>query len=138
MPTAEPRTLDDPTGDPAHGVRLRAAQPADVDTLHRFVEELARDEEFPGAVTATAESLRRALFDNEPIARAVVAERQGAPIGFALYYFAYSTIVGRPTLHLEDLYVTATQRGGGVGLQLLRHLARLAVEAGCGRFEWWV
>lgn len=94
MPTAEPRTLDDPTGDPAHGVRLRAAQPADVDTLHRFVEELARDEEFPGAVTATAESLRRALFDDEPIARAVVAERQGAPIGFALYYFAYSTIVG--------------------------------------------
>lgn len=99
---------------------------------------LARDESFPGAVTSTSDTLRRALFATPPTASAIVAEVDAAPVGFALYSFAYSTVLGRPTLHLEDLYVTQAHRGSGIGLRLLRHLARLAVDRDCGRLEWWV
>lgn len=72
------------------------------------------------------------------MADALVATLDGRPVGFALYYPSYSTIVGRPGLHLEDLYVSAEQRGAGLGLSLLAHLARIAVERDCGRLEWWV
>lgn len=119
-------------------VRIRPARPDDVEQLHAFVVELAQAEEFPGEVTARPDDLRTALFGGTPVAEAVVATIGGAAVGFALYYPSYSTVVGRPGLHLEDLYVRAEHRGAGVGLLLLRHLARLAVERGCARLEWWV
>ena len=129
---------DDGVDAPAEAPRIRPAVPADVDQLHAFVVELAEAERFPGEVTARPEDLRAALFGEAAVAEAVVATVAGATVGFALYYPSYSTIVGRPGLHLEDLYVRADHRGSGIGLLLLRHLARLAVERGCARLEWWV
>ncbi len=117
---------------------IRPAGPADVDDLHAFVVALAEAEQFPGEVTARPEDLREALFGEAPVARAVVATTGSDAVGFALYYPTYSTIVGRPGLHLEDLYVRAEHRGAGVGLLLLRHLAREALARGCARLEWWV
>ena len=116
---------------------LRPAAPADVETLHRFVVELAATEEFPGEVTARPADLAVALFGAEPVAQAIVAEIGGLPVGFALYYPTYSTIVGRPGIHLEDLYVAEEFRGAGVGQALLARLAELARARG-GRLEWWV
>ena len=118
--------------------RIRPAEPGDVDVLHRFVVELVAAEQFPGEVTAQPEDLAHALFGADAVAEAVVATSDGEPVGFALYYPTYSTILGRPGLHLEDLYVAAEHRGAGLGEALLRHLARTAVERGCGRLEWWV
>lgn len=118
--------------------RIRPAEPDDVDVLHRFIVELAEAEQFPGEVTARPEDLDRALFGSGAVAEAVVATLGEQAVGFALYYWSYSTIVGRPGLHLEDLYVCAEHRGAGLGLALLGHLARTAVERGCGRLEWWV
>lgn len=125
------------TGDAVVPV-IRPARRCDVDVLHRFIVELAEVEQFPGEVTATAGDLERALFGDRPVAEAVVATVAGAPVGFALYYSSYSTIMGRPGLHLEDLYVGAEHRGSGIGLALLSNLAKKAVERGCGRLEWWV
>lgn len=119
-------------------VAIRPALPTDIDVLHEFVVALARAEGHPETVTSTANSLQTALFSDRPVAEAVLAEVAGEPVGFALYYFAYSTVVGLPTLHLEDLYVAETHRGSGIGLQLLKHLARVAIDRDCGRFEWWV
>lgn len=117
---------------------LRPAEPDDVDVLHRFVVELAEAEQFPGEVTARPADLARALFGEDAVAEAVVALLDEQPVGFALYYPSYSTVVGRPGLHLEDLYVAAEHRGAGVGLALLACLADLAVQRGCARLEWWV
>jgi GNAT superfamily N-acetyltransferase len=118
--------------------RIRPDEPGDVDVLHRFVVELAETEQFPGDVTARPDDLARALFGERAVAESVVATLDDEPVGFALYYPSYSTILGRPGLHLEDLYVTAEHRGAGLGVLLLQHLARTATERGCGRLEWWV
>ncbi|MFC4059564.1 GNAT family N-acetyltransferase [Planomonospora corallina] len=117
---------------------IRPAEPGDADVLHRFIVELAEAEQFPGEVTARPRDVAEALFGPRPVAEAVIAEAGGEPVGFALFYPTYSTIVGRPGIHLEDLYVRPEHRGGGLGRVLLGHLAKLAVERGCGRLEWWV
>lgn len=119
-------------------VVIRQALPTDIDVLHEFVLALARAEGHPETVSSTADSLQIALFSERPVAEAVLAEVAGEPVGFALYYFAYSTVVGLPTLHLEDLYVAETHRRSGIGLRLLKHLAGVAIDRDCGRFEWWV
>jgi GNAT superfamily N-acetyltransferase len=116
---------------------IRTAAPDDVDTLHRFVVELAVAEEFPGEVTAHPADLTEALFGPDAVARALLAEIDGEPAGFALFYPTYSTVVGRPGIHLEDLYVRQEHRGSGVGRVLLAHLAEVAARRG-GRLEWWV
>lgn len=118
--------------------RIRSARPDDVEVLHRFIVELAEAERFPGEVTARPDDLARALFGEHAVAEAVLATQDGQPVGFALYYPSYSTIVGRPGLRLEDLYVRAEHRGAGLGRALLAHLARIAVQRGCARLEWWV
>jgi GNAT superfamily N-acetyltransferase len=117
---------------------IRPAQPDDVDVLHQFIVELAAAEQFPGEVTAQPDDLARALFGEGAVAEAILATLKEQPVGFALFYPSYSTIVGRPGLHLEDLYVCDEHRGAGLGLFLLAHLARTAVERGCARLEWWV
>ena len=116
-------------------VRIRPAAPADVPTILRFVRELAAFEREPDAVEATEEMLREALFGVAPAAEAVIAESD-VPLGFALFFHNFSTWTGRRGLYLEDLYVTPAARGRGVGTALLRHLARLALDRGCARFEW--
>ena len=118
------------------GVSIRAASPADVPTVLRFVRELAEYEREPDSVEATEESLHAALFGDRPYAEAVLAEIEGTPVGFALFFHNFSTWTGKPGLYLEDLYVSPQVRGKGAGKALLSHLAGLAVERGCGRFEW--
>jgi GNAT superfamily N-acetyltransferase len=116
--------------------RIRRAQRTDVALLLAMVKELADYERAPDQVTGTEELLAEALFGSDPAAEAVVAEVDGAPAGFALYFHTFSTWLCRRGLYLEDLYVRPEHRGSGVGKMLLSFLARLAVERGCARFEW--
>ncbi len=117
-------------------VRLRPAVVEDVPTLLRFIRALAEYERLLDEVTATEEALRTTLFGPQPRAEVVLAEVGGTPVGFALYFHNYSTFLAKPGLYLEDLFVLPEHRGRGYGKALLIHLARLAVERGCGRFEW--
>lgn len=115
---------------------IRAATAADAPLLHELVTALAVYEREPQAVEASVEDLRASLFGDGATAHALVCEVRGEAVGFAVYFFNYSTWLGRNGLYLEDLFVRPEHRGHGAGLALLRHLARLAVEQGCGRFEW--
>lgn len=117
-------------------IDIRPAAPADVPLILRFVHELAAFEREPDAVEATEEMLMRALFADRPVAEAVIATTDREPVGFALFFQNFSTWTGRPGIYLEDLYVTPSARGSGVGTALLRHLAGVALDRGCGRFEW--
>jgi len=117
-------------------ISIRPATPADVALILRLVRELAEFEREPDAVMATQEMLEKALFGDRPAAEALIAEVDGTPAGFALFFQNFSTWTGRPGIYLEDLYVTPAVRGAGVGTALLRHLAGLALDRGCGRFEW--
>jgi len=116
---------------------LRSATPADVPTVLSFIRELAEYVHEPDAVTATEPVLHAALFGPEgPVAHAVIAELGAEPVGFAVYFFNFSTWLGKPGLYLEDLYVRPSARGNGVGKALLLHLAKIALARGCGRMEW--
>lgn len=115
---------------------IRSATHADVPTILRFIRELAAYEREPDAVEATEASLALALFGEHPAAEAVIAEDAGVAVGFALFFHNFSTWTGRRGLYLEDLYVTPDARGQGAGRALLAHLARLALDRGCARFEW--
>jgi len=119
-------------------VSIRPATLADVPVMLRFVRELAAYEREPDAVAATEPMMAEALFGASPAAEALIAERDGAPVGFALYFFTYSTWTGKRGLWLEDLYVTPEARGSGAGAALLRALAGVALDRGCARFEWTV
>lgn len=115
---------------------VRPAAPADTATILRFVRELAVYEREPDAVEATEPMLAAALFADPPAAEAVIVENRGEPIGFAIFFHNFSTWTGRRGLYLEDLYVTPTARGQGAGKALLAHLAGVALDRGCARFEW--
>lgn len=116
---------------------IRQATAEDTALILRFVRELAAYEKALHEVVATEADLRRALFSERPGgAQAVICCSDDEPVGFALYFFNFSTWLGQYGLHLEDLYVTPAQRGGGAGKALLKHLAKVAVAEGCGRFEW--
>ena len=115
---------------------IRSATVADVGTILRFVRELAAFEREPDAVEATETMLAEALFGERPAAEALIAETAEGPLGFALFFQNFSTWTGKRGLYLEDLYVTPEARGAGVGTALLRHLAGIALDRGCTRFEW--
>jgi len=115
---------------------IRPATPNDVALILGFITELAIYEKAEHEVVASAEDIRRSLFEPGSPARALICEQDGEAIGYVVYFFSYSTWLGCKGLYLEDLYVTPAQRGHGTGKRLLRHLARLAVDEGCGRFEW--
>ncbi len=120
----------------ANPVRITPALETDVPLVLEFINELAAYETLQHEVVATTESLKDALFGARPGAEAVIARVDGEPAGFALYFHNFSTFLGRRGLYLEDLFVRPAHRGRAVGRSLLMHLARLAVERGCGRFEW--
>ena len=101
-----------------------------------MIKGLADYEKMADEVVATEAGLREALFGPRPDAEVVIAYADSEPAGFALFFHNFSTFVGRRGLYLEDLFVKPSWRGHGVGKGLLMHLARLAVERGCGRFEW--
>ena len=115
---------------------LRPAEPRDVPALVGLIRELAAYEQLEHLVETTAEALAPHLFGERPVAEAVVAEVGGTVVGFALFFTNFSTFKCRPGLYLEDLYVQPAHRGSGLGAALLRHVGRLAVARGCGRFEW--
>ena len=120
--------------------RLRTASPADLAAIVGLIRELAAYERLEHLVVVTPESLHPQLFGPRPVAEAVVAEVavDGAQrvVGFALFFTNFSTFLGLPGLYLEDLYVQPAYRNLGLGKQILEHLGALAVERGCGRFEW--
>ncbi len=117
-------------------ISIAPATPEDVPQIWQFVIELAIYEREPDAVIATKEDFHRVLFCESPRAYAVMCRDGDVPIGFALYFYNFSTWLGRHGLYLEDLYVTPEHRGKGAGKALLQHLAGIAVAEGCGRFEW--
>ena len=116
--------------------RLRLAEPADVHVIADLIRELARFEKLEHEVRLTDELLAAGLFGRRPYAEAVLAEVEGYPAGFALFFHNFSTFLGRPGIYLEDLFVVPEHRGQGIGRAVLAHLAHLAVERGCGRLEW--
>lgn len=117
-------------------IALRPATVDDVPVLLAFIRALAAYERLGDRVVATEDDLRQTLFGPRPAAEVVLACDGAVPIGFALYFSTYSTFLGQAGLWLEDLFVDPDHRGKGVGRTLLAHLARLAVERGCGRLEW--
>lgn len=118
--------------------RLRAAEPNDVPALVGLIRELAVFEKLEHQVQVTPQSLRPQLFGERPAAECVVAEVDARVVGFALFFTNFSTFLGKPGLHLEDLYVMPEHRGAGIGAALLSNLAVLARRRGHGRFEWCV
>ncbi len=115
---------------------LRIATDADVPLIRELIEGLAEYEKLRHECVATDELLRLTLFGEKPFAEVVIAEWNGAPAGFALFFHNYSTFLARPGIYLEDLFVRPEHRGRGIGKSLLQHLASLAVARGCGRLEW--
>lgn len=117
---------------------IRSAVPADTATIFRFIRDLAEYEKLLHEVKATEADLGRDLFGDAPRIFCEIAEWDGEPVGFALWFYTYSTFQGRHGIWLEDLYVDPGQRGRGIGKALLVHLAQRCVREGLGRFEWWV
>lgn len=115
---------------------IRRATDADAAVLHRFILALAEYEKEPDAVEVTVAVLTAQLAQAQPPFEALIAEDADGAIGFAVYFFNYSTWRGRIGLYLEDLFVPEAHRGRGVGMALMRALARTAVDRGCARFEW--
>jgi GNAT superfamily N-acetyltransferase len=117
---------------------IRRATARDVPTLLALIRGLAEYERLAHQVQATGARLRRHGFGRRPYFEALLGRRDGRAIGLALYYFGYSTFLGRPTLYLEDIFVVPAERGRGAGGALLRAVARRALARGCGRLEWTV
>lgn len=120
----------------ADSVSLRPAASADIPQILAFIQGLAEYEKLSHACLATEDSLRQTLFGPRPYAEVIIADCEGEPAGFALFFHNYSTFRARPGIYLEDLYVLPARRGRGIGKALLKELARLAVERGCARLEW--
>jgi len=118
------------------GFRIRRANRRDVPTILALIRGLADYEKLSHEVEATAERLRRHGFGPRRYFETLLCEGEGEAIGFALYFYTYSTFLARPTLYLEDLFVRPDERGRGAGRALLGALATLARERGCGRMEW--
>ena len=119
-------------------LRIRPAEAKDISLIVQFIRELAEYEKAPEQAVATEEDIRRDGFSANPKFRVVIAEWGGQAAGFALFFYNYSTWLGRAGLYLEDLFVRPEFRRKGVGKALLTYLANKAVEEGCGRFEWQV
>jgi GNAT superfamily N-acetyltransferase len=117
-------------------VRIRPGTRRDVPIIVRLIRGLAEYERLAHEVKATAARVRRHGFGRPRYFETLIAERDGRAIGFALYFFTYSTFLARPTLYLEDLFVVPDERGRGGGKALLAALARIARRRGCGRMEW--
>jgi GNAT superfamily N-acetyltransferase len=115
---------------------IRAATSDDVKTIGQLIRALAAYERLEHEAAFDDDDLRAALFGGRPYAEALVAESDGAVVGFALFFHNFSTFLARPGIYLEDLFVLPERRGEGHGRALLEALARIAVERGCGRLEW--
>ncbi|BDC50680.1 N-acetyltransferase [Bryobacterales bacterium F-183] len=117
-------------------ITIRTASVADVPQILAFIRALAEYEKLEDACVATEDALRATLFGERPFAEVLIADYEGTPAGFALFFHNYSTFLAKPGIYLEDLFVKPELRGKGVGKALLTRLAKVAVERGCGRLEW--
>jgi GNAT superfamily N-acetyltransferase len=117
-------------------IRIEPAVAADVPVILGLIRELAEFERLLDQCIATTDQLRETLFGPRPGAEVILCSVDDEVAGFALYFHNYSTFLARPGLYLEDLYVRQKFRGQGCGEALLRRLAQIAIERGCGRFEW--
>ena len=117
-------------------IEIRPATPSDAPQILAFITELADFEKARHEVIASVADIERSLFGEGATAHGLICLRDGLPIGFAVFFFSYSTWLGRNGIYLEDLYVTPEQRGDGAGRKLLRHIASEAVQNNCGRLEW--
>ena len=115
---------------------IRPATENDVGVILALIKELAEYEHLSHEVEATAEGIHRSLFGDRPVAEALIGEHAGIPVSFALFFYNFSTFLGKPGIYLEDLYVKPAYRKNGFGRRMLAHIARLAKERNCGRFEW--
>jgi GNAT superfamily N-acetyltransferase len=120
------------------GVTFRDAKPGDEALVAHFVRRLAQYEKLEHRAVATAEDFARALFAPAPRAHAMIIEKSGEPVGFALWYYDFSTFQGRPGLYLEDIFVEPEHRGHGIGKAVFRALAARARAEGCARMHWQV
>jgi len=118
------------------GYIIRKAERSEVPLVFEFIKRLAAYEKLSHEVVATEDDLDRYLFGPQKVAEVVIGFYRGTPVGFALYFFNFSTFLGKPGIYLEDLYVHQEFRGRGFGKALLTYLARHAVEQNCGRLEW--
>ena len=118
------------------GVVVSPATEEDLPVILRFIEDLAEYERLRSSCVATIDKLRNTLFTSPPAAEVVIARIDGEPVGFALFFHSYSTFLAQRGLFLEDLFVNPDARAKGVGRALLSHLARIAIDRDCGRFEW--
>jgi len=117
---------------------IRPAGPEDASLILDFIQALADYEKLSDEVIADEAQIIKSLFGDKPQAEALIAFLDGEPVGFALFFHNFSTFLGKHGLYLEDLFVNKGARGAGVGKALLKHLANIALDRGCGRMEWWV
>jgi GNAT superfamily N-acetyltransferase len=118
------------------GFVIRSTDTRDVPLILDFITKLAIYEKLSHEVVVTGQQLERYLFGEEKVAEAVIGLYHGRPVGFALFFYNFSTFLGRPGIYLEDLFVLEEERGKGFGKALLSYLASLAIEKGCARLEW--
>jgi len=117
-------------------IEIRNATIEDSSLILRFVTELAIYEKAEHEVKATQSDIQESLFGSDSKTKAVICNINNEPVGFAVYFFNYSTWLGKHGLYLEDLYVSSERRGSGAGKAMLKHLAKIALSKNCGRFEW--
>jgi GNAT superfamily N-acetyltransferase len=117
-------------------IKIRKATKEDAALIFSFIKELAKHEKSEHEVHATESDIKNSLFSENSTTKAIICERGGEPIGFAVYFFSYSTWLGKKSLYLEDLYLRDAERGSGAGVVVLKHLAKIAVNHDCGRLEW--
>lgn len=115
---------------------LRIAEPSDCNTLFELIQGLAQYEKLSHAVTGNADALKEHLFGQRKYIEAIIAEYKGLGVGFALYFYNYSTFLTKPGIYLEDIFVLPEYRGQGIGKALLTKVAQIAVAQDCGRLEW--
>jgi GNAT superfamily N-acetyltransferase len=116
--------------------KIRPALEEDAPVILSLIKELAEYEHLSHEVVATESGIRKTLFGERPFAETLIGEYEGLPISFALFFYNFSTFLGKPGIYLEDLYVRPTHRGKGFGSKMLAHIAALARDRDCGRFEW--
>lgn len=116
-------------------IEIRQATEKDIDIIFNFIKELAIYEKLENEVTATEDLILETLFKNDK-ADVLIANYDGNPVGMALYFYTYSTFLGRIGIYLEDLYVKEEYRGKGIGKLLIKNLAEICLDNGYGRLEW--
>mgnify|MGYP005616400175 FL=1 len=117
-------------------LKIREAILEDSQTIFDFIMELAIYEKLPNAVKTTVKEIKNSIFAQNSTVKALICEEDGIAIGFAVYFYNYSTWLGKKGIYLEDLYVNESKRGKGAGKAMIKYLAKKAISENCGRFEW--